>query len=95
MEPMEDLQAMDAIASERGLVLAFRVCEETGEYEPVFLGVERAGIGEREETAMLALTDRNGMSLGRYVMSRRRLDAAIEDAQDSFATDCSSAEQLL
>jgi len=95
VEPMSELQAMDAVASEQGMVLAFRECEETGEYEPVYLRVEGGGVGEPDAAAMIAITDRNGMSLGRYVVSRGRLDSALADSQDSFAADCSSADRLL
>jgi hypothetical protein len=91
---VNDLQAMDAVAAERGQVLGFRACEDTDEFEPVFLQLERENAGEANETAMIAITDRNGMSLGRYVLSRARLDAALAETPDSFATDCFSAEQL-
>jgi hypothetical protein len=78
---LDELQALDAIASERGGVLAFRVCEESGELEPVFMHVLRAS-GEREqEVALIALTDASGLSLGRYVLSRSRLDDVLERAE--------------
>jgi hypothetical protein len=92
---MRDLQELDAVASERGMVMAFRACEETDEFEPVFLSVERTPVGTDEEIALIAITDRNGMSLGRYVVGRSKLDAALADPQDSFAADCSSADRLL
>jgi hypothetical protein len=95
MGEMRDLQELDAVASERGMVLAFRACEETDEFEPVFLEVRSAGVGSEGEAATIAITDGNGMSLGRYVVSRSKLDAALADSQDSFATDCSSADRLL
>jgi hypothetical protein len=41
-EAVNQLQALDAIASEQDAVLAFRVCEETAEFEPVFVRVFRA-----------------------------------------------------
>ena len=85
MGPVSDLQTLDALASEHGRLLAFRACEESDEFEPVFLRFGAAGVG-REETAMIAITDANGMSLGRYVLSRSRLEAALE-AADELATD--------
>jgi hypothetical protein len=96
MESYRDyLKGMDAVAGERGMVLAFRVCEETEEYEPVFMKFGGGAIGEPGETAMVAISDRNGLSLGRYVMPRARLDEALAGARDSLAADCSSADRLL
>ena len=95
MGEMRDLQELDTVASERGMVMAFRACEESEEFEPVFLSVERTPVGDDEEVALIAITDRNGMSLGRYVVGRSKLDAALADPQDSLATDCSSADRLL
>jgi hypothetical protein len=96
MESYRDyLQGMDAVAAERGMVLAFRVCEETDEYEPVFMKFRRAKVGEPGETAMVAISDRNGLSLGRYVLPSARLDAALADARDSLPADYSSADRLL
>ena len=95
MGEMRELQELDAVASERGMVMAFRACEENEEFEPVFLSVERAPVGEDDEIALIAITDRNGMSLGRYVVGRSKLDAALADPQDSFAADCSSADRLV
>jgi hypothetical protein len=71
---------LDAVASEHGRILAFRACEETGEFEPVFVRIGGADVGDDGETAAIAITDANGMSLGCYVMSRARLDAALAEA---------------
>jgi hypothetical protein len=92
---MRDLQELDAVASERGLVLAFRACDESDDYEPVFLQVEAAGVGEEDGAAMIAITDGNGMSLGRYVVPRSKLDAALAGGPDSFVADHSAADRLL
>ena len=150
---MRDLQELDAVASERGMVMGFRACEETEEFEPVFLSVEHTPVGSDDEVALIAITgrgedgkvvartttelgvpddrgrsqnagalplttiapgqytlkvsvpdgagaliaitDRNGMSLGRYVVGRSKLDAALADPHDSFAADCSSADRLV
>ena len=77
MHPVNELQALDAVALENGVVLAFRACHESDDYEPVFLNVTRSGVGTGDEAAMIAITDANGMSLGNYVVSRKRLDAAF------------------
>lgn len=95
MGPQRDLQEMAAIASERGQVLAFRACDESGEFEPVFMRVRGAGLGGDDEVAAIAITDANGMSLGRYVVPRTNLDAALAASEDSLGADCSSADQLL
>jgi hypothetical protein len=71
------LQALDAGASEQGAVLAFRVCEESGDLEPVFMHIARANPDSEQEAALVALTDANGLSLGRYVVPRGRLDDAL------------------
>jgi len=91
MGALRDLQELDAVAAERGMVLAFRACEDAEEYEPVFLRFEQTG--PEDEAAMFAITDRNGMSLGRYVVPGRKLESAIADSRDSFAADCSSADR--
>jgi len=93
MGDMRELQELDAVAAERGMMLAFRACEETEEYEPVFLRF--APTDPEDEAAMFAITDRNGMSLGRYVMPGRKLDAAIADSRNSCAADFSSTDRLV
>jgi hypothetical protein len=93
MGDIRDLQEMDAVAGERGMVLAFRACENNEEYEPVFLRFEPAD--PESEAAMFAITDRYGMSLGRYIVPRNKLDAAIAESRDSFAADCSSTDRLV
>jgi|Tabmets5t2r1_1033131.scaffolds.fasta_scaffold179122_1 hypothetical protein len=80
-EAVNQLQALDAIASEQDAVLAFRVCEETAEFEPVFVRVFRANADEENETALIAISDDRGMSLGRYIVPRGRLDRALERAE--------------
>ena len=79
-DPLSHLQALDAIASEQNAVLAFRVCEESGELEPVFLRVFSANAGDASEAALISIDDQQGMSLGRYVVPRDRLDAALDGA---------------
>jgi hypothetical protein len=81
-EPLAHFQALDAIASEQDMVLAFRVCEESQEFEPVFLRIMAANSGEEHETALISIGDERGLPLGRYVISRRRLEAALETAND-------------
>jgi hypothetical protein len=80
-EAVNRLQALDAIASEQDAVLAFRVCEETAEFEPVFVRVFRANAEEDNETALIAISDERGLSLGRYIVPRARLDRALERAE--------------
>jgi hypothetical protein len=83
--PTNDLHTLDALATEHGQFLAFRACEDSDEFEPVFLQVGRAGVGAADGAAdgaaMIAITDANGMSLGRYVISRKRLEAALGEAK--------------
>lgn len=78
---MEDafnqMQELDAAASERGALLAFRFCVDGDEVEPVFVQVETGGIDDGNGAAMLAITDGRGMSLGRYVLPRHKLEAAL------------------
>jgi hypothetical protein len=80
-EAVNQLQALDAIASEQDAVLAFRVCEETAEFEPVFVRVFRANAEEDNEAALIAISDERGLSLGRYIVPRARLDRALERAE--------------
>jgi hypothetical protein len=94
MAPERDLQEMDAIAAERGMVLAFRACDESDDFEPVFMRVGPAGIGGEDEVTLVAISDANGMSLGRYLIPRSKLDAALTESEDSLGADCSSADQL-
>ncbi len=82
MRAVDELQALDAVAVEKGVVLAFRACQESDEYEPVFLNLARSDVGSGDEAAMIAITDANGMSLGSYVVSRRRLDAALDRSEE-------------
>ena len=90
-EAMSRLRALDAIASEAGAVLAFRVCEESADLEPVFLRISRANSGEENEAALIAIDDQRGLSLGRYVLSRDRLDRALEWAPDVDKDDAERA----
>jgi hypothetical protein len=76
VDPANDLDKLDAEAAEHGSTLAFRLCEDAEEVEPVFMHLEQ---DEREGAVLLALTDRNGLSLGRYVIARERLTAALID----------------
>jgi hypothetical protein len=86
-----ELQALDAIASERGAVLAFRVCEDSVDLEPVFLAISRGNAGDENEVALIALDDQNGLSLGRYVVSRERLETALDRAEDVLDDDAEPA----
>jgi hypothetical protein len=81
-DSLRELQALDAVASERGMVLAFLVCEDSGDLEPVFLRVHRARSGEESEAALITIDDGRGMSLGRFVVNRDRLDLALAEAED-------------
>jgi hypothetical protein len=81
-EPLAHFQALDAIAAEQDMVLAFRVCEESQEFEPVFMRILAANSGEVHETALISIGDERGLPLGRYVVSRRRLEAALDTATD-------------
>ena len=78
---MEDafnqMQDLDVAASERGALLAFRFCVEGDEVEPVFVEVETVGVEDGNGAATLAITDCRGMSLGRYVLPRHKLQAAL------------------
>ena len=85
MPPTNDLHTLDALATEHGKLLAFRACEDSDEFEPVFLQVGRAGVGAADEAAMITITDANGMSLGRYVISRERLHTALAGTADEIA----------
>jgi hypothetical protein len=86
-EPLAHFQALDAIAAEQDMVLGFRVCEESQEFEPVFMRILAANSGEEHETALISIGDERGLPLGRYVVSRRRLEAALEDARDVTEDD--------
>ena len=79
-DSVSELQALDAVAAEHGAVLAFRLCEEADGAEPVFARIEHADAGAEGGAMLISLTDRNGLSLGRYVMPRGRLEAALADA---------------
>jgi hypothetical protein len=79
---VDELQALDAVASENGAVLAFRMEDGAEDLEPVFMRVFSANAGEQNEVALFELTDRDGLSLGRYVISRRRLEMALVHAED-------------
>jgi hypothetical protein len=43
--------------------------------------VFRANADEENETALIAISDDRGMSLGRYIVPRGRLDRALERAE--------------
>jgi hypothetical protein len=81
-EPVGRLQALDAIAGEADAVLAFRVADGSQELEPVFMRLFGANPGEPHETALISIEDQDGLSLGRYVVSRSRLDAALARIED-------------
>ena len=79
---LDELRSLDAVAAEQGAVLAFRVCEDSDELEPVLIQVHAANPGAPHEAALIAIEDRSGMSLGRYVIPRERLDRALAQADD-------------
>ena len=79
---MSELEDLDSIARDRDAVLGFRACESSDELEPVFLSILAANPGQFNETALVSITDRAGLSLGRYVIPRERLDAALNEAED-------------
>jgi len=90
-EALNQLQALQAIAEERGLVLAFRVCEDVGGFEPVFMSVDAANTGEDNEVAMIAIADEDGLPMGRYVIPRAHLDLALAHARDVEEDDAEPA----
>jgi hypothetical protein len=69
------------------MVLAFRLCEDSDEVEPVFARLQHAAVGEGAGAVLFALSDRAGFSLGRYVVSRQALEAALEDARAAEAEE--------
>lgn len=81
-EAVEELRALDAVAAEQGALLAFRVAEEGEHFEPVFMRVMAARVGEPGETALVSIEDRSGLPLGRYVIPRARLEQALTEAED-------------
>lgn len=83
MDEMRDLQRLDAVAKERGALLAFRLCEDLDEVEPVFAEIRQAAAGAEAGAVLVSLSDRSGLSLGRYVVSRAGLEAALRDAGDA------------
>ncbi len=89
MVPTDDLKTLAALAREHGRVLAFRACEETGEFEPVLIRLGVGAEGASDEAAMIAITDANGMSLGNYVVSRDDLEVALAEAQAPSTADVS------
>jgi hypothetical protein len=86
-EAVDQLQDLDALASEQGMVLAFRLCEESGDLEPIFLRVDRANGDSENEAALIAITDARGFSLGRYVIPRARLEEALDRADEVEETE--------
>jgi hypothetical protein len=64
------------------MVLAFRMCEESGDVEPVVLRIDRANGDSENEAALIAITDASGFSLGHYVIPRGRLDEALDRADE-------------
>lgn len=79
---LNQLQALDAVAAENGMILAFRVCEESGELEPVFMHVLRAEGDGSDDAALIAISDKHGLLLDRYVVARGRLADALDQAED-------------
>jgi len=49
--------------------------------------VGRADEGDENSPATLEINDANGMSLGRYMMSRARLDSALAESDAVAETD--------
>lgn len=79
---VNDLHTLDAVASENGALLSFRMDEETEELEPVFMRFFSANTGEENEVALIDIADQAGLPLGRYVINRRRLELALVRAVD-------------
>jgi hypothetical protein len=88
---LKRLRTLDAVAAEQGAVLAFRLCEASTDLEPVFVRISCANPGEENETALIAIDDQAGLSLGRYVINRDGLDAALERVEDVDADDAEPA----
>ena len=86
-EAADQLRGLEAVASERGMLLAFRVCEEADELEPVFVRAMCTNSGSEREASLLAITDARGMSLGRSVIPRAQLERALAHAPDIDADD--------
>ena len=86
-EAADQLRALEAVASERGMLLAFRVCEEADELEPVFVRAMCTNSGSEREASLLAIADARGMSLGRFVFPRAQLERALAEAPDFEAED--------
>ena len=90
-EGIDRLEALEAIAAEQDLVLAFRMCEDSDELEPVFMRVFQATGDSDPQTTLLAIADERGLPLGRYVVSRRRLDDALARAGEATSEDVAPA----
>jgi hypothetical protein len=79
---LNELQELDAVAAERGLVLGFRVCENGEDLEPVFFRFFKTRTDDGHETALISIDDDQGFQLGRYILPRERIDAALDQAED-------------
>jgi hypothetical protein len=80
-ETLGQIKDLDAVASESGGVLAFRLCDGGDELEPVFARFrQEPGDAAGGGAAMISLSDRNGLSLGTYVLPMQKLRAALSEA---------------
>ena len=79
---LNELQQLDAVALEQGMVLGFRVCENGEDMEPVFFRFFKTRAEDGSETALISVDDENGLQLGRYIVPRERIDTALDEAED-------------
>lgn len=76
-DALSQMQELDAVAAEHGGLLAFRI-EDADGLEPVFIRVELAEESDEAGAAMIAISDRDGLPLGHYVLPAAKLRAALE-----------------
>lgn len=75
-DALSQMQELDAVAAEHGGLLAFRI-EDANGLEPVFVRVELAEESDEAGAAMIAISDRDGLPLGHYVLPAAKLRAAL------------------
>lgn len=78
-DAVSQMEELDAVAAEHGGLLAFRIEDAEG-LEPVFVRVELAEESDEAGAALLAISDRDGLPLGHYVLPAARLRAALESS---------------
>ena len=72
-EAQGELKELDAIAEEHGAKLAFRLCQESDDVEPVFV----RAVADGEGALLLNLSDLDGISLGSYVVPVAHIARAL------------------